>query len=117
MACGDNKALCLNPSELRHSITIQSVARVSDGAGGQTETWETSTTAWASISPANGHQKWQAMQSETPITHKIKMRYQSGISTSNRIVYDNRTFDIVEVLNVDERDIVLHIMAVENLVD
>ena len=117
MACGSNADLCINPSELRHSIVIQSVARVSDGAGGQTETWSTQTTAYASIQPIKGYQKFQAMQTETPITHKIKMRYQAGISTQNRIVFDGRTFDVVEVLNIDERNIVLHILAMENLVD
>ena len=116
MACAKS-ALCVNPSDLRHRITIQSVSRVSDEAGGYSETWATQTSAWASIEPANGYQKYQAMQMETPITHKIRMRYQSGITTKNRILLGSRIFDIVEVLNIEERNVLLEILAVEGLYD
>lgn len=109
--------LCIERGELRHRVSIEQRARTSDGAGGHTAAWSEYTAAWCSISPYRGYQKFQAMQLETPITHKIKMRYQSGITTDMRIIFDSRKFDIKEVINVDERNLVLEILAVEGLLE
>lgn len=115
MACKKpcNSKLALDPSKLRHRIEIQSVTQTPDGAGGYTEAWATVATVWASIEPANGRERWIAMQTETHVSHVIMCRYQSAITTAKRILFGSRTFDIVEVLNIEERNAVLKITAIE----
>lgn len=99
---------------LRHRIEIQSVTRTEDGAGGfGPRVWSKFTDAWASIDPVSAWEKFQASQMETPITHKIVMRYQPGIITAQRIKFGERYFNIVEVLNIEERNVFLKITAVE----
>ena len=95
-------------------ISIEAESRVSDGAGGFTKSWAVTHSAWAYIAPVSGQERWRAQQMETPITHKIIMNYQSGITTAHRIVYDSRVFNISEVLNIEENNIMLEIMAIEN---
>ena len=98
---------------MRHRIEVQSQTATSDGAGGWVRVWQTDLSAWASIQPLNGYEKFQASQMETDITHKIMTRYQSGITTKHRIKFDDRYFNIVEVLNIDQRNAMLKITAVE----
>lgn len=115
MACKKpcNNKTALDPAKLRHRIEIQSVTQTADGAGGYTESWATVATVWASIEPANGREKWMAMQTETYMTHVIMCRYQSSITTAKRILFGARKFDIVEVLNIEERNAALKITAIE----
>jgi len=97
---------------MKHRVTIQTVSRASDGQGGFTETWNDVTDVWVSIEPVKGWERYQAQQLETPVTHKIMMRYRS-LSTKDRLVYGARTFIIKEVLNVNEENRFLQIKAME----
>lgn len=93
-----------NASSFDKRVELQSISRVSDGGGGYTDSWATDKSIWCSISPANGYEKFQASQTETPITHKIKCRYDSDITTAKRLKYGSRLFNIKEALNVEERN-------------
>jgi len=107
-SCGKNPFAKMNKR-----IVIEENTRTTDGQGGYTEAWTTLATVWASIEPIKGYEKFQAAQMQTPVTHKIMIRYRTGITTACRINYDNRTFDIKEVLNVDEDKAQLKITAQE----
>lgn len=114
MACNPCKSkTALNASKLRHRIVIQGTVQAADGAGGYTETWETVATVWASIEPANGRERFIAMQTESHVTHIITCRYNAEITTAKRILFGTRKFDITEVLNIEERNTVLVIRAIE----
>lgn len=94
-------------------ITIQAKSQSSDGAGGFTDSWAQSHQAWAYVAPTTGFERWRGEQMETPVTHKFVMNYQTGITTAHRISYDSRVFNITEVLNIDEADVILELQAVE----
>jgi SPP1 family predicted phage head-tail adaptor len=98
---------------MRKRVTIQNSTTLSDGQGGFTETWVDGAVVWASLEPAKGYERFQAMQMQTPITHKIVMRYRTDVTTATRLKYENRIFWIQECLNVEERKRFLQITAVE----
>lgn len=98
---------------MRDRITIQTMTAVSDGQGGQTETWADGDTVSASVTPLKAYEKFQAMQMQTPITHKIVMRYRSDVSTASRFKYGTRIFWAKEVINQEERNRFLIIKAIE----
>ena len=104
---------CYNAAMLRHTVKVQQRTQESDGAGGYTDAWSDLFTASAAINPAKGYERLQAMQMETHITHKMVMRYDGRITTAHRILFGTRVFNIVEVLNVEERNMWLEITAVE----
>lgn len=101
------------PAKLDKRVSIQSKTLATDDQGGGTETWATDATVWASIEPLTGRELMQAMQLETPITHKVRMRYRSGVTTVRRLLYGSRVFNIVQVINELEQNNWLDIRAVE----
>lgn len=100
-------------ASLRHRVTIQNAVSTSDGQGGQTDAWSDLATAYASIEPLKGYERYQAMQMQTPVTHKIVMRYRAGVTTKSRILFGTRVFWVQEVLNFEERNRFLTIKAIE----
>ena len=105
------KCLKVDPSAMDKRITFEQVAETPDGGGGFTNAWSTVATVWASVKPISGREKFQAEQMETPIAHKVICRYRSDITTKNRFTYDGRTFNILDVIDLEERKAFLKIMA------
>ena len=100
---------------LRHRITIQTETAVSDGMGGETLTWSDTLEAWAAIWPLTAKESLDAMKLELQVTHKIRIRYRSGITAKNRIKFGTRIFNIVSLINFEERGKQLDILALESL--
>jgi len=103
---------------LRHIIIIEEQSDASDGMGGFTNTWGTVTgmgAVPAAIWPFKATETVQAMQLEEKITHRIRIRYRSGITAKNRIKFGSRIFNIISLINVDERNISLDILATEEI--
>lgn len=100
-------------SKLRKRITIQSVTRVSDGVGGFTESWSTFATRFAAIEPTKAFQIRWADHLEHRVTHKITLRYLSGVTSDMRVVYGSRTFHIRAIRNPEERNRFLELICEE----
>jgi SPP1 family predicted phage head-tail adaptor len=100
-------------SRLRHRIVIEQVTRVSDGTGGVTDNWSTFTTVWASIEPVSANQILFSEQLQQRITHRIFVRYLTGLSSDMRVAFDNRTFRVISFRNIEERKKFLEISALE----
>jgi len=103
----------LRAGDLRHRITIQTPSETSDGIGGMTTTWSTFKKIWAAIWPLRGAEYLAAMQITSEITHKIRIRYLSGVTPKMRILFGTRYFDIQSIINPDERNIYLELMCRE----
>jgi SPP1 family predicted phage head-tail adaptor len=97
----------------RKRVTIQNCTRVSDGQGGFDETWNDGSTVWAQIEPLKSYERFQAMQMQTPVTHRITMRYTDEITSASRIKFQSRIFWVKEVLDEEERKRFLTIKAIE----
>jgi len=93
--------------KLRHRVTLQRNAPVSDGAGGEAGNWTTLATRKAAIEPQSGGEKFAADQVVSQETVRIRMRYDSvtsTITTKDRIVFGVRVFDIKYPFNRGERN-------------
>lgn len=101
------------PSAMKHRVKLQSVSQATDGQGGFTETWADEAIIWAAIEPIKGYERYQAQQVQTPVTHKLTIRYRSGVTTKKRFLYGSRVFTIKEVLNENEDKRYLLIRALE----
>lgn len=93
----------MRAGDLDKTISIQKQSNVSDGMGGFTMTWvdivtgsATATNIWAAIWPVSAKQKIEAMQEQSTITHRVRVRYRSGITAGMRIKFGSRVFDIIE---------------------
>jgi SPP1 family predicted phage head-tail adaptor len=98
---------------LRHKIEIQNKVTRRSATGGEMVTWDAFAYAWASIEPLSGKEYFSARQAQATISHKIMMRYQSGIKPYYRISWGERNFDINAILNDGERNVSLTLFCTE----
>lgn len=94
----------MNIGKMRHRITIEQKTKVSDGAGGYTESWVPFVTVWASIDPVSGKEFFEAQQTQSSVSHKIRIRYKSGVLPAMRVNFKGRIFGIESVINWEERN-------------
>ena len=105
----------MRAGRLHKKILIESVSEVRDSRGETTQTWSTTITTRAAIAPLRGREYFEAHQENREVTHKIIIRYQSGITPKMRINFNGRYFDIESIINVEERNRELNLMCVERL--
>ena len=100
-------------AKLKHRLTLQSKVRTTDGQGGYTEAWSHVADLWAFIEPSKGYERIYAMQAQTPITHRVTIRYRAGITTAMRLLYGSRVFEIKEIINPEEANVSLRLLCLE----
>ena len=100
-------------TSLKKRVTVQNVTRTADGQGGFTETWTDHADVWCSIEPVKAWERYQAAQLQAPVTHKIVMRYNRGVTPASRLKFGDRIFNVKEVINRMEESRFLDIRAVE----
>ncbi len=79
---------------LRHRLTFQYPARTGTTMN-PTVTWTDACTVWGAIWPLHGTEAVAAMQMGGTITHKVRIRFRTGIRTGWRISAMGRFFNIV----------------------
>ena len=104
----------LKAGDLRHRITVQKNTPTRGTSGGNVDSWTTHVTARAMIEPTTGREYVGAQQLTSSTTHKFTLRYQEGITPKMRIAFGSRVFDIQYVINHEERNRWLFIMAIEH---
>ncbi len=102
-----------SPSELNRRITIQSPTNVADGMGGFTVTWAVAATVWAAIWPVGANEIIQSDKTTMTVTHRIRIRYRSVISSSWRVSYAGRYFNIVSIIDPNMAHVWLDILCRE----
>lgn len=102
-------------SQLRHKLVLQQEIRTADDIGGYTRTWKDIVELWAEITPLSGSERMLGGKAQSELTHKIRLRYRSGIAPGMRILFDKRTFNIRSVINVQESNEILEILAEEGV--
>ena len=98
----------MNPGELKHRITFQ----VQD-LEQEDEVWKDILSTWANINPISGKEYYSAETINSDLTHKIRLRYRRGITPDMRILYKDRIFNIVSVINEYEKNAILQLMCRE----
>ena len=100
---------------LNKRVTLQSATAARDGHGQPVETWADVATTWAAVEPIRGREYFAAQQVTAETTHRITLRYRSGVSPQWRVVFGSRTFRIESVINPLEKNERLELMCVEVL--
>jgi len=98
---------------MRKRITIQRIDTVRTESGETTETPVTFAQAWAKIAPLSGREAWLAQEQQSTTSHKINMRYQSGVTSKMQAAYQGRVFNFTDVRDLDEMHEELEILATE----
>jgi len=105
----------MNAGRLRHQIDIQRNTASIPSTSGGSDTWVALYTGlWAAIWPLKGEEAVVAMQTQSTITHRVRIRYQAGILPGMRVRCGERYFNIIAApINLDERNRELELMCQE----
>jgi SPP1 family predicted phage head-tail adaptor len=106
----------MEAGKLRHRLIFQEKAATVNSLG-EPLTWTTSFTVWGSVEPLSGREFFEAKQVQAQVSHRVRIRYRSGVAPSMRILYGTRAFDIQEVIDTEERHAELVLMCQERVTD
>jgi SPP1 family predicted phage head-tail adaptor len=101
--------------KLRHRITIEQVDETQDAGGEMLGNWSVYAIVQASIQPISGREYFAAQSTQADVTHRINLRHLTGVTPKMRVKYGSRIFDILSVINVDERNRELQLMCRESV--
>ncbi len=89
----------------RHRVDIQQPVEGTANAAGEIPiTWSTyASSVPVEIVPQGGREFYQAAQVQAEMTHLLKIRYLSGVTSAMRALFGTRKLYILDVQNVDER--------------
>jgi SPP1 family predicted phage head-tail adaptor len=108
----------MRAGDLRHRITIQSLAETKNELA-ETETSPVKVmTVWASVEPLSGRELFLVQQYSSETTHRVRIRFQKSLNltTRHQISFKGRLFNIISVINKEERNVELEILCKESLV-
>lgn len=95
----------IRPGDLRERVTVQIASGTTNTLGETVLTWSNSTAVWASVEGVSARESLTAGQQETTISHRVRIRYLSGLTNKMRFAWRNRTLDIVSLLEHDNRSV------------
>lgn len=98
---------------LRHRITLENYKLVQDGIGVERKQWHSLVTVWASVEPLSGREYFATAAEKGEVTARITIRYQKNISPTMRVRFGERLFEVVSVINPQEKNIQLILMCKE----
>lgn len=111
------KCCDLHSGLLRQQITIERETQTKDSVGGYSSSWATHIQPFAFVKPISGLERLHAMKLETNVTHKIYIRYVSGLTTKDRVAFNSREMQIHSIINLEERDKWLELTCIEGRVN
>jgi len=101
---------------LRHRIDIETQPQTADAYGDIVEPYTAVYSGVpASVIPLRGVQLEQASATANSVSHKVSLRYLSGIAPSQRVKFGSRYFDIESVINIRELNRDLELMCIEQV--
>jgi SPP1 family predicted phage head-tail adaptor len=101
----------MRAGKLTERITIQSLTLGQDTFGDPTKTWTDFETVWASVEPLQGREYYAAQQMQSEVTTRFRIRYLEGLDTTMSIMYAGERYNIISIIDPNERHRELHLMA------
>jgi len=107
----------MRAGRLRHRLSLQSPTHANT-VGTITTTWGTVATIWGSIEPLRvfNREFYSSAVINAEISATIIIRYTADIEPDYRIVFETRIFEIMWIINVDEKDKEMQLMVKEEVI-
>lgn len=84
--------------------TIETPTEGVNSIGEPTLTYSTFATRWIALLPLSGAERVASLQNEGTVTHRVRMRYTSGLKPKMRITSEGRTFEIASIVERGRRE-------------
>ena len=89
---------------LDRRITIERNNEVQDEFGGLTSVWTTFAAVWARVAPVTGKETFLSDQVTASADTLFRIRYLVGLDTKMRIVYNEKNYNIKNILEIGRRE-------------
>ncbi|MEM7214844.1 MAG: phage head closure protein [Pseudomonadota bacterium] len=96
------QAKVYDAGRFNRQLSIENDVKVSDGLGGFVSQYEVQGSVWAHICPVKATVAVQGDVAEQHVSHRVLMRFRSGISRGTRLVSGSRRFHVVTAKDPDE---------------
>jgi len=107
--------MVLNAGDINQRVIVQAATESRGATGEVTKTWTTALTVWASIRPLSGRELLQAQQVQADVTHRVRMRHNTTVTTSHRLLFGTRILEINSVIDPFEAGEELELMCKETV--
>ena len=106
---------------LRHKVDIEQLVAGSPNQtaeGAPDESWAVYLNdIWASVEPLSGRELFSAQEHHSEVTVRVRVRYRTGITAKMRVVFESKNYNILYVLDPEERHRELQLLCTEGLND
>lgn len=93
----------IDAGKLRERVTVQIASGSTNSLGEQVLAWANSSAVWASVDGVSAREALQFGQAQNTVTHKVRLRYLSGLTQQMRFSWRNRTLEIISLLEHNNR--------------
>lgn len=98
---------------LKHRVSIQTQSTTLDNYGEATGSWTTDDTVWAAVEPVNGSEKDIGEGMASVVSHRVILRYFSGLTSKSRLLFGSRVLGIESIINHEERNEYMKLLCKE----
>ena len=112
----------LRAGQLNRRIRIQAPSATLDAYGIPVPGWTDFLTVWGFVEALTGRELFNAQQVASEVTHRITIRFNALLTDTRlvatyRVLYAGRAFNIHAVMNEDEGNVTMALLASEGLND
>ena len=93
----------IDPGKLRERVTIQAATETRNAMGETTQAWSTFVERWASVQGISAREFLLSGQQNTEISHRVRLRYVEGLTSTMRILWRGRVLEIASALEHNNR--------------
>jgi SPP1 family predicted phage head-tail adaptor len=90
--------MALDPGKLRERVTIQQATERRNSLGETTLEWATFAGRWASVEGLSSREVLLLGQQQTEGTHRVRLRYVTGLVQTMRLLWRGRVLEITTLL-------------------
>jgi SPP1 family predicted phage head-tail adaptor len=95
----------IQAGELRERVTVQQSSESRNPLGESLQTWSTIAEVWASVQGVTARELLLAGQQQTEISHRVRLRFLTGLNQQMRLAWRGRTLEIISILEHENRSI------------
>lgn len=103
--------VCFDAKKATKRITIQRPDNTLDAIGGDTGTFSDVISLYAIPKTKSGRETWRGDQNTSEVDAVFVVRYRSDIDSSMRIKVGSSFYSILSVINTDEANVQLELVA------
>ena len=92
-----------NPGVLVDRVVVQQPVSTQNEAGESVLAWSDFATVWANVQALSSRETYQYGQQVGVMTHKVMIRFLSGLTSAMRLVSDSRTLEIGQISELERR--------------